>query len=407
MSQKKSQNHVYDYAVIGSGLTGLFVAAALSRFTQNIALLESGDVPGGMNRPIKFPTGVTNNGLRYVPDTESARSALMGLENVLGLKIIGESVEDLPVTYGSGNFKSFLGFGENPPAFYEELNYFTSAKNIHLKLEPYAWTQLLFEKFKGEFLPRSYVTKFHAVNEEVTQVTINGSKTLSAQNFIFCGSVKDLALLLPEDALNARARQKLAKNLYWTGLCLDICHGQPVTESTSMHVLNGTTDDEIGPCVGRFMPVFEDGESKLQASQWMTFIEEEVTEDSEVVAASLKKIKRQIKRAFPEALENLKLERIIVAPLLAGNGEIKLSANQTLPSLSNLWIGSATVNPQKNLVGALLQAALVVSALGFDIQAAPNEDDSAEHFEGDSAEFDSASEEFDDESPEKDPEASL
>lgn len=369
MAQKKSQNHVYDYAIIGSGLSGLSIAAALSRFTDNIALLESGDVAGGMNRAIKFPTGVTNNGLRYVPDTESARNAIDFLENVLGLKIAGESQELPPITYASGNFKPFVGFGENPPPFYEELNYFTANKTLGLKLEPYAWTQLLFEKFKGEFMPRSYVTKFNAVGETVTQVTINGAKTLSAHNFIFCGSVKDLAILLPEDAISIRARQRLSKNTYWTALCLDICHTRAVTDVASMHVLNGTTEDEIGPCVGRFSPAVTEGEQTLQASQWLTFIEDEVTEDSEVVGAALKKIKRQIKRAYPEALESIKLERIVVAPQIAGDGELKLSGNQSLPGLNNLWVASGPVNAQKNLVGALAQANLVMAALGFDVTA--------------------------------------
>jgi len=369
MAQKKSQNHVYDYAIIGSGLSGLSIAAALSRFTDNIALIESGDVAGGMNRAIKFPTGITNNGLRVVPDTESARSAIDFLENILGLKIAGESKEIPPITYASGTFKPFVGFGENPPPFYEELNYFTANKSIALKLEPYAWTQLLFEKFKGDFLPRSYVTKFSALSEHVTQITINGAKTLAANNFIFCGSVKDLAILLPEDALSARARQRLSKNTYWTALCLDICHTHAVTDVEAMHILSGTTEDEIGPCVGRFSPAVTVGEQTLQASQWLTFIEDEVTEDSEVVGAALKKIKRQIKRAYPEALESIKLERIVVAPQIAGNGELKLSGNQSLAGLQNLWIASPSVNSQKNLVAALSQAKLVISALGFDVSA--------------------------------------
>jgi len=369
MAQKRSQNHIYDYAIIGSGLGGLSIAAALSRFTDNIALLESGDVPGGMNRPIKFPTGITNNGIRFVPETDSAHKALDFLENLLGLKIAGESLEVPPVTYASGSFKPFVGFGDNPPPFYEDLNYFTSNKAIDLKLEPYAWTQLLFEKFKGDFLPRSYVTKFNALNEQVTQVTINGAKTLAAHNFIFCGSVKDLALLLPEEALSARARQRLSKNTYWTALCLDVCHSHEITENPAVNVLSGTTDDEIGPCVGRFLPAVNEGEQKLQASQWITFIEDEVTEDSEVVAASLKKIKRQIKRAYPEALESIKLERIIVAPQVSGNGELKLNGNQSLPGLHNLWIGSSAVNAQKNLVGTLSQAQMVIAALGFEITA--------------------------------------
>lgn len=216
-------------------------------------------------------------------------------------------------------------------------------------------------------MPRSYVTKFHANEGKANQLTINGAKSLSANNFIFCGSVKDLAILLPEAALSARARQRLSKNAYWTALCLDLCHSHAITDTDAMHVLNGATDDEIGPCVGKFMSPVQEGDHTLQASQWLTFIEEEVTEDSEVVAASLKKIKRQIKRVYPEALESLKLERIIVSPLLSGNGELKLNANQTLPELENVWIGSAAMNVQKSLVGGLLQSSLILASMGFDI----------------------------------------
>nr|BFD64662.1 hypothetical protein BdHM001_33430 [Bdellovibrio sp. HM001] len=361
--------HIYDYAIIGSGLTGLSIAAALSRETKNIALIEAADVPFGVNRKVNFPTGPMNNGLRFVPDSVSAEKAMRFLSNLINVEVVQDASEESPITYEGGNFKTFLGFGDTPPAFYEEFSYFTGAKRLNLAVEPFQWTQMLFEKFKGDFLPRSYVTKFHQEGERVTHVTINGSKTLHAQNFIFAGTVKDLALLLPEDAISIRARTKLAKNTYWTALCLDICHAKPVTDSTAMHVLNGTTQDEIGPCVGKFhAPVEIEGET-LQASQWMTFIEQEVTEDSEVVGMALKKIKRQIKRAYPEALDNLKLERIFVAPIIAGNGDIKLSANMTMPELENLWIASSTVNDQKNLIGSLLQAEMIVASLGFKVEA--------------------------------------
>lgn len=365
--------HIYDYAIIGSGLTGLSIAAALSRETKNIALIEAADVPFGVNKKVNFPTGTMNNGLRFVPDSVLSEKALRFLENITGSSVIADVSEEAPITYEAGGFKTFLGFGETPPAFYEELAYFTSSKRIDLSLEPHQWTQMLFEKFKGEFLPRSYVTKFHQEGERVTHVTINGSKTLHAQNFIFAGSVRDLGLLLPEEAISIRARSKLSKNTYWTALCLDLCHAKPVTDSNAMHVLNGTTQDEIGPCAGRFLPPVEVENEQLQSSQWMTFIEHENTEDSEVVGLTLKKIKRQIKRAYPEALDNLKLERIFVAPIISGNGDIKLSANLTIPSLENLWIASATVNEQKNLVGSLLQAEMIVASLGFRVEAEGSE----------------------------------
>lgn len=360
--------HIYDYAIIGSGLTGLSIAAALSRETKNIALIEAADVPYGVNKKVQFPTGPINNGMRFVPDSVLAEKALGFLENLLNQKVIADVSDESPITYEAGGFKTFLGFGDNPPAFYEELAYFTSSKRIDLALEPHQWTQLLFEQFKGDFLPRSYVTKFHQEGEKVSHVTINGSKTLHAHNFIFAGAVRDLGILLPEDSISMRARTKLSKNTYWTALCLDLCHSHKVTDSTAMHILNGTTQDEIGPCAGRFLAPVEVEGQMLQASQWMTFIEHEVTEDSEVVGMALKKIKRQIKRAYPEALEHLKLERIFVAPIIAGTGDIKLSANMTMPELENLWIASPTVNEQKNLVGALLQAEMVVASLGFRVE---------------------------------------
>lgn len=361
--------HIYDYAIIGSGLTGLSIAAALSRETKNIALIEAADVPCGVNKKVNFPTGPMNNGIRFVPDSVLSEKALRFLGNILNTSVVADASEEAPITYESGGFKTFLGFGDNPPPFYEELAYFTNSKRLDLTLQPYEWTQLLFEKFQGDFMPRSYVTKFHQEGERVTHVTINGSKTLHAHNFIFAGTVKDLALLLPEEALSVRARSKLSKNTYWTALCLDLCHSKAVTESTAIHILNGTTQDEIGPCAGRFLPAIEVDGQMLQASQWMTFIEQEVTEDSEVVGLALKKIKRQIKRAYPEALDGLKLERIFVAPIISGNGDLKLSANLTIPELENLWIASATVNEQKNLVGALLQAETIIASLGFRVEA--------------------------------------
>ncbi|MEK2689314.1 NAD(P)-binding protein [Bdellovibrio sp. GT3] len=372
--------HIYDYAIIGSGLTGLSIAAALSRETKNIVLLEGLDNSAGSNKQINFPTGPINNGIRFVPDSVSSEKALGFLENLLGQKVIADVSEEAPVTYDSGNFKTFLGFGENPPAFWEELSYFTSSKRIDLQLQPFQWAQMLMEQFKGDFAPRSYVTKFHQEGDRVTSVTVNGSKTIHAHNFIFAGTVRDLSILLPEDAISTRARSKLGKNNYWTALCLDICHSKAVTESTAVHVLNGTTQDEIGPCAGRFMPAVEVDGSQLQASQWITFIETEMTDDSEVVGMALKKIKRQIKRAYPEALDDIKLERIFVAPYIAGNGDLKLSANQTIPSLENLWVASSTLNDQKNLVGALLQAEMIIASLGFKVEKTAASEAPAEDF---------------------------
>ena len=224
------------------------------------------------------------------------------------------------------------------------------------------WTQSLFAKFTGEFSPRSYVTKFHFGEGKIHSLTINGQKVIHATNIIYAGPVKDLKTLLPEDVFSSRARQKLTKAKFWTGIGLDLVHSASQTDFGGIYMLNGTTQDDIGPCVGRFQPAQE----SLQASQWFSFIDDEDAEDTEKVGAALKKMKRQIKRAFPNALENLASERILVVPSMAGNGELKLTGHQTLLDANNFWVASGAVHPIKNVLGTLEQAQLVASSLGIN-----------------------------------------
>lgn len=366
-------HHEYDYAIIGSGLTGLAIAAAISQETSNVVLLEAQDHIGGYNREIQFPTGPMNNGLRFFPDTELAESSLLFLEEILGLKIIQKKAENSPLTYEDGQLKTFLSFGNTTPDFYEELVYFLNPKSIDLNLQPYQWTSLLAEKFKGEVLTRSFVTRFQIENGRVNSVLVNGSKSIFAKNFIFCGSIKQLQTLLPTDQLSSRVRHKISKSTYWTALCLDLCHGHTVNETDAIHVLNGTTVDEFGPSVGRFLKPQMVGEETYQTSQWTTFVEDQDSDESEIVGHALKKIKRQIKRAYPQAFDGIKTERILLASQIGGNGDLKVKANGTLPDVENLWIGSPTMNKQKNLVGSLLQAQLILASLGFQVGTVKSE----------------------------------
>lgn len=361
--------HVFDYAIIGSGLSGLATAVRLSRETHNVVLLEGADVAGGVNRPIQFPTGVINNGIRSLADTALNREALLFLEDLLGLKILRGSHEAPPVTFSEGQLREFIGFGDSAIEFWDQLQAYTNPQRLELHLEPAMWTALLLEKFTGQFLPRSFVTRVQTEEGRAVALTINGSKTIKTHNVIYAGPIKGLTTLLPQDTLGARARQKLAKNLYWTGVCLDLCHAKQISESESVHILNGTTQDEFGPCAGRFLPPAQTDNGVLQTSQWITFLDEEVTEDSEIVATALKKIKRQLKRAYPEALDGLIRERIMVAPMIGGNGELKLNGDQSLPEIPNLWIASAALSPESGVTGALLQSRLVLASLGFGTSA--------------------------------------
>ena len=366
--------HIYDYIVIGSGLTWLTIAKKINQETDNILILEAQDSTGGDNRPTTLNDQIINNGLRFFPDTAPAQNAIKFLENLLDQPLVESSIENQIETYESSGFKKFLGFGDNPPEFYEQLSYFLNSKELKLIQKPHEWTQQLATRLDSKILKKSIVTKFgfeelDSEEPKLTHVLVNGSKQIYAHNFIFTGQPKELALLVPDELLNARLKAKLKKSITWQGVCLDLFHSIP-TDKTNMFLLNGTTNDDIGPCIGRFLPAVEGvnnvGGSQIshQISQWMSFVDSESAEDTENIGLILKKMKRQIKRAFPEQADSIKKEKIFVTPVLSGT-DLKLNANGTLPKVKNLWIASSQLNSYQNLLGSLMQAQLTLAALGF------------------------------------------
>lgn len=305
-----NMQHIYDYIIIGSGLTGQAVATQLSLETKNVLLLEAEPFTGGSNRPALLNGMTLDSGLRFMPANELALTAIKNIENVLGLKLIKAEVDNHPETYEAAGFKSFVGFGDNPPAFYGQFSYFLSPKELELTLPLHQILQLLKDKYQGETLTRSHVTGFgfeelpenSKQEAEITHVIVNGSKTFYGKNFIFTGSVRDLAQLLPDNLLSVRAKSKLKKDTYWMALCLDLYHENTTLDKANLFVLDGTTDDTIGPCVGRFHPAvaaeISETQKSHQVSQWISFIDLSTAEETENIGEVLKKMKRQIKRAF-------------------------------------------------------------------------------------------------------------
>lgn len=364
--------HIYDYIVIGSGLTGLSIAERLARETSNVLLLEAQDVIGGTNHSAQLANQAINNGLRFYPATDFSLKVLAQLESQLEHVVVDSIVDNRPQTYEAAGFKDFVGFGDKAPEFYDQFSYFLSNKKVNFKYEPHEWIRMLKEKFQGTLMTKSIVTKFGFEKQndgdetQLTHIVVNGTKTYYAQNFIYAGPLKEIALMIPDQIMSLRNKTKIQKNTYWQAVCVDLFHSQ-INENQGLYVLNGTTDDDIGPCIGRFLTQEITADGQLmdgQISQWQSFIDSEDAEDTENIGLVLKKIKRQIKRAFPELYETIQKERIYVSPQIAG-GEIKLNANLTLPKVPNLWVASPQSSKVPNLMGALFQAQIVLASMGF------------------------------------------
>lgn len=372
--QNIKNDKIYDYIIVGGGLVGLLIANHLSRSNQNVLVVEALEHMGGSNKKVSNSYGDFNNGLRWLPYHSSSDRLLDFLASSLNTDrelLVDETNhnEEPILTYENSQLKPFLGFKDLAPDYYEELSYFLHPKSYFLKRQPQQWIEDLTENLKADVLLKSYVTRFNLsqdTKETIESLIVNGNKTIKGKNFIFSGLIKDLGLLLSDDVLSLKAKAKLNKNTYWQSVCLDLVHNKIISEANGLFLLNGTTQDDIGPCIGAFLKPQNHNEQPIQASQWMTFIDQDDAEESENIANSLKKIKKQIKRAFPDSFENILSERIFISPAIGGHGDIKLNSNQTLAKTNNLWIASPTVSLQKNLWGAVAQAQLVLSSLGCE-----------------------------------------
>ncbi len=352
---------IYDAIIVGGGLSGLSMAAGLSQ-NQKVALVEAGEFAGGMCRPHTGYKDLTGH-FHTIPFSAESEKTLDFLEVLLHQPIRREKVEQQPVTFEDG-LKPFLGYGDQQPPFVEELDFYTSQQRLHLYEGPDYWVHVLFEKFKGEFFNFSQVTKILFENQKAVGVVVNGQKILQANNIIFCGDPKSLLQLTGNEDLPAKIRQKLTKSQLWTSILLQFVHEQPISENLAIHILNQKSDLN-SYCIGQFQNLPLENGHNHQSSQWLTFMAESDSEDEELLAQAIKRTKKLITKAYPNAFENLKYEKISVCPHSHGQINISLADDQSLPGVENLYLVNSLTGNLKNVAGSLEQAERCLKSLGF------------------------------------------
>ncbi len=366
MNHIRKKDHIYDVVVVGAGLSGLATAASLIKKGIDVCVLESTEFAGGHSRLVYSPLGLVDNGIKFFPDTQASASALEFLNSLMSTPVEFGSIENGPITYQNGDLKPFVGFGKEAPDFHRELAYFLEPRRLELSRSLGQMVADLGAIVGERLYPGSIVTKYQGTSGQIQSVMVNGQKQINGREFVHAISPKFLSNLLTDEILSAPAKQKIAKADYWTILGLDIFHRGVISEHSELHLLNGTTQDELGPCVGLFHPAIPSDKVNgelLQHSQWMTFVDQESSEDPEIIGAVLKKIKRQIKRAYPEALDKMFSERILVAPLMEAELDLKYDKRGAFSGINNLWLAHGTASGEKNIVASINQSRLVADQL--------------------------------------------
>ncbi len=355
MATTKNSKNTYDSIIIGSGLSGLILAKQLSDLGQKTLVLEKREIPGGHLRSTSTKGFQFHTSLLYIPDFKEYTEPLEMLEFMMDQKILGPSKELPPKTYNSGELKDFIGFSDLKFHSINEAQWYTQSKVREILIPPEDWVEWLLHEPAFEIQALHEVTRYNFDDGNLDSVTVNGTKTFYATNFFHAAPVSPLHTLIPDIALKGREKAKVSKAQGWTSVCLHFLHSGLQTENENVHLLMGSKTD-FEPCIGTFYPAIQKDSKTLQESFWFSLINDEHTEDMEHIGALIRNMKKQIKRAYPEAIENIDIEKIVVTPQSQGSYDLELKNPCQLSQISNLWLASPLLLEQRS-VGASVQAA--------------------------------------------------
>jgi hypothetical protein len=374
----KSGSH-YDIVVYGSNLTGILLAHQHSKAGFKVLLLEETDDVGRSHYTDGPEGDLFHSSLEFLPDVESSNEPLQWLESLLGQPLAETGFEQTPVTFRDAKFRDFVGFGDLKFESADDVHWYSQAKVRHLNSTPQNWIKSILQEPGFEISSLSKISQIVVEDSSVKSVRVNSTKTVTADHFYFCESPFFLDRVLSDKkAITAKERSRFAKMEGWTEVSLQLLHRGKISDNFSAHILFGSKTD-FEPTAGRFFPVIEeegsDQDRAVQGSTWVCLLPADMAEDMEHIGATLRNVKKQIKRAYPEALEDGTQERIQVYPSAIGNSNSACQEPPTLSKIQNLYLASHLTSEQKD-IGAYIEAAYraqIISGLFEDAKPLPED----------------------------------
>ncbi len=345
----KSQTS-FDVIIIGAGLSGLSIAWTLHQQGLHVTVLEGSEQALGTHHPIKIGPFQLDNGFSLVTDEDSSQRALEWLKT-LGLPLSSTRVSQSLWTYDNGQLKAWKAFRDDQHV--EAIEAFSPLmlpQRLSLSHTFYEIGEWLKTRLEGVVHYRQLVTKVTPTASGAFVYVGNKEKPLQARVVVYTGDLTDLPLLVPEDLLGQRLRQHLKRPKAWTMLSLDLLHEQLIEEDPhKLFILDSSSADELAPLWGYFMPAqtTESATGGMQVSRWVSFLPDADAEDADQSSQLIKKMKKQIRRAFPQIDEVAPVsERITLLPGHSGTFvDSSIKDGQYLKGFPALKLASSRLSP--------------------------------------------------------------
>ncbi|NJL25472.1 MAG: NAD(P)-binding protein [Calothrix sp. SM1_5_4] len=300
--------HSYDTIIIGAGLTGLLLTHRLAQSGQKVALLDSRETLGARYRRAGAASPYSSPNLDFFPATNENSALLEWVKAVSPLSLRTDIREHRPQIFDEGKWRPFAGFGDTAFQSVGELAHFSHSHELVVEPGLEQLVRALVEQLPVEAATMSEVTSFKSENGRISEVVINGDKSLRGERFVFTPYPSLLNDLLDGEALPAKHRTRLAKLATWTSVTLELTHTPNLADDGAVRVFNHNAK-EFEPVVGRVFGA---------DSRWITLAPAERENEHEFIGQCIRHIKRQLKRAWPLAMEGRMEEKIYVQTTRSG-----------------------------------------------------------------------------------------
>lgn len=345
--KKNAQNH--DVAIIGNNLSALLLVGYWNQRGAKVAHIGSNDhlahfYPNQAENLDQKKQLFTSSSY-LVPNTNENQDQLGSLKDLMP----DWSVEEhslQPITFEGGHFKDFIGFGARQFSSTEILSGYNSNHFVRANFSAEELLHYLRNHNSNSLIEKSEVTQIMVEGGQVVGLKLNDVKVLPVSQVYFCHHPIHLLELLTDDELGRKNKQKIAKTKRWSKVELHFTHGLIICENQNPHFLMGTKDDHE-PCLGHFSQPIEN----IQKSSWTYFVSSELVELEEDIANIIRYMKKQIKRAYPNAFEDLVYEKIIVSPDSHGYMEISAKEFGALTKARGLYVAHPCMSSNVELIG--------------------------------------------------------